>query len=208
MHLRIIGIIVAVVLGVGLSPIVTFACGRSNIPRDLSQRPQRIQMTDWLGKYSFSEQVSSKPISSGMNDTIQITGTRCGGVFSRMTINGDLRSVGFLSEVVTIDAQVGAIDANTIGLYFLADQSKVRSLKSQFKPGDLLLRIQREIPYNSSSSIPVEPIYHVYFENLAPVVPSHKSKPLEIFDRRTMRRGEDIGWESGRSAPPRLLKQS
>jgi Family of unknown function (DUF5991) len=201
MHLRIIGIMVAVILGVGLSPIVTFACGRSNIPRDLSQRPQRIQITDWLGKYSFSEQVSSKPVSSDVNYTIKISATRCGGVFSRMTINGDLRSVDFLSEVF-------AIDANTIGLYFLADQSKVRSLKSQFKPGDLLLRIQREIPYNSSPSIPVEPIYHVYFESLDPVVPSHKSKPLEMFDRKTMRRGQDFGSESGRSSLPRFLKQS
>jgi hypothetical protein len=204
MHLRMIGIMVAVILGVGLSPIVTFACGSSKIPRDSSQITQRIQISDWQGKYSFTERISSNPVPSSVSYSIQLSVTRCsliGSLSSQIRIDGPLTSTVFGSEAL-------AIDANTIGLYFLADQSKVRSLKSQFKPGDLLLRIQREIPYNSSPSIPVEPIYHVYFESLDPVVPSHKSKPLEMFDRKTMRRGQDFGSESGRSALPRFLKQS
>jgi Family of unknown function (DUF5991) len=180
MRLKIGWIFLTVILGFGLSPIATLACGRSTIPGQSSRitqmaqmTQQRIKFTDWQGEYHFTEQVSSKPGPSDVNYTIRISAVRCMGVFPQITIQGPSKSMIFHTEAI-------AIDANTIGLYFLSDRSKAHPHTPRFKPDDLLLRIQRKTLDKSDSSIAVEPTYYVYFEQLSPVIPNHKSKALEI----------------------------
>ncbi len=164
----------------GLTPIATLAC-RS--PIALSQTTQAPPtkpaianpIADWQGKYNFIEQVEDDGPPMYMNYDIRISLARCGWR-SFLTVNGHLTSMDLQTDV-------RAIDANTIGLYY--QQDIVPPLQTpQFQPGQLLLRIQREIPAPSKSRrkspTPIAPIYRVYFEALTPLIPSHQTSGLEI----------------------------
>lgn len=172
MHLRMLVSILTIILGVGLNPATTFACGRSTFPNSPKVTP-KIRISDWRKQFNFTEQISSHPVPKAVSYSIQLSQMRCIAMYSRVVIKEPLTSMDLHLEVL-------AIDSNTIGLYFLADRSKIKPPKPKFKSGDLLLRIQKTIPQSSSPSMLDKPIYRIYFEKLSPALSEHKSNGLEI----------------------------
>jgi Family of unknown function (DUF5991) len=158
-----------------LTPIATLACRSPVISAQPKLAQSKPMIADWQGKYNFIEQVEDDGPPMYMNYDLRISLARCGWR-SFLTVNGHLTALDLQTDV-------RAIDANTIGLYY--QQDIVPTLQPpQFQPGQLLLRIQREIPAPSKSyrkvPTPIAPIYRVYFEALTPLIPSHQTNGLEI----------------------------
>jgi Family of unknown function (DUF5991) len=163
-----------------VTPIATLAC-RSPVTLSQTTQAQTTKpsianpIANWEGKYNFIEQVEDDGPTLYMNYDLRISLARCGWR-SFLTVNGHLTSLDLQTDV-------RAIDANTIGLYY--QQDIVPPLQTpQFQPGQLLLRIHREIPAPSKPHWkfpkPTVPIYRVYFEALTPLTPSHQTNGLEI----------------------------
>ncbi len=108
MRLKFVLSFLTVMIGICLSPIVTFACGRANIPQPLKMTERR-NLSDWRGQYSFTERVPSKPLPVTMNYMILLSVVRCPSMFATMKINGPSTALDFRLEVA-------AIDSDTIGL--------------------------------------------------------------------------------------------
>jgi hypothetical protein len=190
--------LLGVLVSFGLTPIATLACrspialsnsSLPNAPIDAVPRstPTKLHQTNnlatWQGNYNFIESVQAAdgpPMY--MNYDIRISLARCGWR-SSLVVNGHLTSLD-------MQTTVRAIDDNTIGLYY--QQDIVPTLQPpRFKSGELLLRIQRELPPaaklpKKSKQLPV-PIYRIYFEGLEALIPSQKATGLEISPPQPLR---------------------
>jgi Family of unknown function (DUF5991) len=166
-----------------VTPIATLACRSPVISAQPKLAQPKPMIANWEGKYNFIEQVEDDGPTMYMNYDLRISLARCGWR-SFLTVNGHLTALDLQTDV-------RAIDANTIGLYY--QQDIVPTLQTpQFQPGQLLLRIRREIPAPSKSRRKspkpmvydqpevIAPIYRVYFEALTPLIPSHQTSGLEI----------------------------
>ncbi len=179
MQRQIILILLGAVVGLLLSPIVSLAC-RSPInttnPPKLAQAQRTIDLTPWQGTYNFIESREGDAATIYMNYDVRIALARCGWR-SFLTVNGHLTALD-------LQTAVRPIDDNTIGLYY--QQDIVPTLQPErFRSGELLLRIQRELPPAAKKSKRITaptppPTYRVYFEALTPLIPQHTQTGLAI----------------------------
>ncbi|MBE9033054.1 hypothetical protein IQ266_25280 [filamentous cyanobacterium LEGE 11480] len=149
--------------------------GQSN-PKPSTSKPNP-NPASWQGIYRFSESRHDHSTAMHRNYTIRISLARCGWR-AFLSVHGHLIALDLQTKMVPLDAQ-------TIGLYYQQNYIPVFR-RTPFKPGDLLLKIQRQPSKTSgeladkSSQKSSAPTYRVDFETLKPLIQQQQTNGLTI----------------------------